>query len=105
MGQEIVYCSVCGDRITGADFEKLRAVTVLKKHYCRKCSKEVIKDSSEGAAHDPTATPPRVRTRTARVPRANAPQVPGSNKFLWIIAGVLLAALIAAAYALLAQRG
>lgn len=44
MGQEIVYCSVCGDRIPGSDLEKGRAVVVLRKHFCKICAVAISKE-------------------------------------------------------------
>jgi hypothetical protein len=46
VGREIVYCNQCGIRITEADFEKRRAVTVLGKNYCRTCMKTVIEKNA-----------------------------------------------------------
>jgi len=42
MGREIVYCTVCGDRISPADFDRGGAATVLARHYCAGCSDDVI---------------------------------------------------------------
>jgi len=42
MGREIVYCTVCGDRISPADFDRGVAATVLARHYCAGCSDDVI---------------------------------------------------------------
>lgn len=58
MGSEIVYCSVCGDRILERDFQKGKAVTVLKKNYCSVCMVEVVK-----------AEEPKRKIRTTRIPK------------------------------------
>lgn len=31
---EIVYYTTCGDRLLGSDFEKGRAVIIIKRQYC-----------------------------------------------------------------------
>lgn len=89
MGKETVYCSLCGDRIPSQDFEKGKAVTVLKKHFCRKCALSTVKDSSQGQAHDPTVTPSRVKIRTQRMPLADKPSRIGSNRIPFLIAAII----------------
>lgn len=59
MGSEIVYCTVCGDRLLERDFQQGKAVTVLKKNYCAVCMVEVAKPKEE----------PRRRMKTTRVPK------------------------------------
>jgi hypothetical protein len=67
MGQEIVYCSVCGERILEAGFKKGKAVTVEKKNYCPKCAKEVVKAGQKEEAVPPTSSePPSSRKLEAR---------------------------------------
>jgi len=75
MGQEIVYCSFCGERILESDFKKGKAVTILKKNYCLKCAKDVPKtDQSRKdiSPPDPAQPPPRMR-ETRRIPFATKP--------------------------------
>lgn len=74
MGSEIVYCTVCGERILESEFKKGKAFTILKKNYCRKCAKDVVKASPaispDGNAFKPP-TPREVQTR--RLPLADKP--------------------------------
>jgi hypothetical protein len=78
MGQGIVYCTLCGDRIPASDFEKGRAATVLARHYCRACSDAVILKTSppatprHGSAALPRRLPPR-RVAGARFPTGLSP--------------------------------
>lgn len=87
-GMEIVYCSVCGHRIPESDFRKGKAVTVLKRHYCKDCASQVVKESSEGSSHNPTETPKQFRIRTQRTPMAD-PVKPGSPKIPYLIAAAV----------------
>jgi len=93
MGKEIVYCSVCGDRIPASDFEKGKAATILQKHFCRKCAVTVVKQASEGSSHDPTVTPRPFRINTARIPLADKPVGAGSRTPFLIAAAIGLLAL------------
>jgi hypothetical protein len=81
MGQEIVYCSVCGDRILESHFKKGKAVTLLKKNYCPKCAQNVVKESPKKEAASPsTAEPPSPRKlETRRIPMADKPYRPGGK--------------------------
>lgn len=81
MGKEIVYCSVCGERILESDFKKGNAVTVLKKNHCRKCAKDVVKKSQEKEAIPSTSSePPSLRKlETRRIPMADKPYRPGGK--------------------------
>lgn len=66
VGSEIVYCGVCGDRILEREFEKGRAVTVLKKNYCSKCAVNVTVQKSP--------TPGLIKkARTQKIPKADPP--------------------------------
>lgn len=65
---EIVYCTTCGDRILASDFEKGRAVVVLKRHYCAKCAASI----KEGSPEPPKEASGRRSERrpTVRIPVA-----------------------------------
>lgn len=89
MGKETVYCSICGDRIPSQDFEKGKAVIVLKKYFCRKCAVSTVKESSKGPAHDPTVTPSRVKIRTQRIPLADKCSTLSGNRIPFLIAAVV----------------
>lgn len=90
MGSEIVYCSVCGDRILERDFQKGRAITILKKTYCARCMVDVVKDS--GPADHPAQVPKK--SRTQRLPKADPlPRIRISIPFLVAI-GIGVLALI-----------
>ncbi len=71
MGQEIVYCGICGNRILRSEFEKGRAATLLKKNYCSKCS-ETLKQGQEPAAAR-EAVPSRTSARN--IPARRIPVV------------------------------
>jgi ribosomal protein L44E len=75
MGQEIVYCSVCGERILESHFKRGKAVTILKKNYCPKCAKEVIKTGQKAEEARPASEPPSPRKlETRRIPFADRPK-------------------------------
>ncbi|HXX95132.1 MAG TPA: hypothetical protein VEN81_16030, partial [Planctomycetota bacterium] len=42
MGQEIVYCSKCAERLLGSDFDKGRAFRVGDMSVCLKCARELL---------------------------------------------------------------
>jgi hypothetical protein len=102
LGQEIVHCSVCGNRLRSIDFEKGEALRINYTAYCRKCA-------PAGATPDPAPAPaPQLAadsTRkikvgsTARIPLATAPESSRSPGLIW--GGVGLAVLILAVAALL----
>ena len=46
MGKEVVYCSVCEERIPSVDFDNGKAVTVVQRHFCRTCAPTVVRESS-----------------------------------------------------------
>jgi hypothetical protein len=87
MGNEIVYCSVCGERISHSDLEKGKAVMLLKKYFCRACAVTVVKESSEGPNYDPTVTPTQIKVRTQRIPLADKPRKSNRIPF-WIAAAI-----------------
>ena len=47
MGQEAVFCNFCGRHIPPSDFQKGRAVVLLKRNYCSKCLAEAVRKSKE----------------------------------------------------------
>lgn len=103
MGKETVYCSVCGDRLSSSDFEKGKAVTILKRNFCKKCAETVAKESAD-PEHDPTATPKPIKIRTQRIPLAEKPK-PASNRIPFMIAAAVgIIALIMLIY-VLASKG
>src|SRR5215467_9471498 len=42
MGQEIVYCSKCAERLLGSDFEKGKAFRIGDRSACAKCAREIL---------------------------------------------------------------
>lgn len=50
MGDPAGDCQVCGRYIPPADFEKRRAVVLLKKRYCRDCTNAITKGASASTA-------------------------------------------------------
>ena len=81
MGQEIVYCSVCGVRILESHFKKGQAVTILKKNYCPECAKDVVQKAPKNQNTSPSAAePPSPRKlETRRVPMADKPNRRGGK--------------------------
>jgi hypothetical protein len=81
MGQEIVYCSVCGERILESHFKKGKAVTILKKNYCPKCTKDVVKagQKKEDVPHASSEPPSPRKLETRRVPLADKRYRPGGR--------------------------
>ena len=88
MGKEIVYCSVCGDRLSSSDFEKGKAITILKKHFCKKCAESIVEESAD-PEHDPTITPSRRKIRTQRMPLADNPKAKIGNRTPYLIAAAV----------------
>jgi len=63
---EIVYCSVCGERIVEKDFEKGKAVTILQKNYCPRCAEGVVRANAEpgkGRERGKTSSPRKLQIR------------------------------------------
>jgi len=112
MGQQIVYCNTCGIQILASDFEKGKAVTVLRKNYCKNCMAVAIEKSkpAKSAQAQDSETPRVKRTdgppiptsrrklrETGRVPRATTVRVVAprqSRTLLIIVGGVILAVAI-----------
>lgn len=105
MGKEIVYCSVCGERISSSDCEKGKAVVILKRYFCKKCAVTVVKESSEGPTHNPTVTPEPIKIRTQRIPPADRPQTRGALIPYLIAGGIGVVVLILLLYVLLFKKG
>lgn len=78
MGQGIVYCGVCGDRILESHFKKGKAITLLKKNYCPMCAKEVVKKAQKEEEARPAAAEPHSprKLETRRIPLADRPKPP-----------------------------
>lgn len=87
MGKEIVYCSVCGERIPSSDFVKGRAVMVFRKHFCRKCMVTITEKAPKGLEQSP-ATLPSLNSRTQRGPLADTPKGAANNHTAFLVAGV-----------------
>ncbi len=101
MGQEIVYCSICGDRILESDFKKGKAVTFLKRNYCAKCAKESLEVSKKSQAPPSAQAPPAAasvrKLETRRIPLADnrVPRSPWPVPLPYLIAiGVGLLAIL-----------
>jgi hypothetical protein len=102
LGQEIVHCSVCGDRLRSSDFEKGQALRIDHTAYCRKCA-------PAGSTPDPAPPAALDSTRkmrvgsTVRIPIATPMRpteaVPASTPPILIWGGAVLAVLILAAAA------
>ena len=94
MGNEIVYCHKCGERLLTSDFEKGRAFIVLKRNYCGQCS-ELVKAGNKPPA-EATIRKHDERRQTRRIPiatphrRMSRPMVIG----MIVMAGVVLLTLI-----------
>lgn len=91
MGNEIVYCSVCGDRILASEFGKGQAVTVLKKNYCRKCGESVIHANatpSSSGERGKTSSPRKLQIRPPA--RDFVPTAEGAPLFTPMIVALLI---------------
>ncbi len=74
MGQEIVYCEICGDRILVHDFQKGQAITLLSKNYCVKCKEEAIRSVGiDEAIQEVPAPPPRSSSSSAHLKALKTP--------------------------------
>jgi len=93
MGKEIVYCDVCGDRILESEFEKGNAVTLLKKKYCRKCSRTLDKvtatpDVDSSSVKTPLPRKLQLRSLAPADKRDAAPQKPALSMPFIIAIGI-----------------
>ena len=92
MGKEVVYCSVCGDRIPSSDFQKDKAVTAQGHHYCRTCAGGITNDTpprEDPPGPTPTPRPTKVRpTWMARVEKSELENFPTT----YLIVGATLVA-------------
>ncbi|HVE41917.1 MAG TPA: hypothetical protein VNM14_18630 [Planctomycetota bacterium] len=66
MGQEIVHCSVCGNRLRSSDFEKGDALRIDHTAYCRTCAP---------AGRSPDPLPPLAES-TRKIPVGSATRIP-----------------------------
>jgi hypothetical protein len=78
MGQEIVYCWKCNNRILGSDFDKGKAVQVGNHASCLKCAPELLALQPKAAKPLPTATP-RAMPRNATSVSLRAQPAKGPN--------------------------
>lgn len=107
MGQEIVYCSFCGERILESAFRAGKAVTILKKNYCPTCAKNVIakgKPKEDRDASEQQAQALRPRT-TRRLPQAETPSPRPRLSGPVIIALVIGVVVLVMLYVVLSRRG
>src|SRR5437763_12911744 len=110
MGQQIVYCATCGNRILDRDFDSKAAFRLDSRGYCKTCAPEALKalppdrmtevlsqisqaESSASRkalpaakAHAPAPTP---STRRQTLEPSRTPLIVGS----FVVGGLLLAVL------------
>jgi len=110
MGQEILYCSKCQTRMTGADFEKGQAFRIADEAVCLNCAREIMaslspkekeailaasaRSSRKIPAFHPAAAEPAAKSKSTvrRLPPAKPrgkPLVP------WILVSLGIAAVLA----------
>jgi hypothetical protein len=89
---EIVYCNTCGDRILTSDFEKGRAVVILKRNYCATCA-EAIEESKPEPSKEATVRK-NDRRPTVRVPTLEKALISRTQLIMLISIAAFLLALI-----------
>jgi hypothetical protein len=121
MGQEILYCFKCQERVTSAELEASKGLRFGVRTACRKCVPDLLatlseKERNELAARAQAAPVPDPRTSTGKyvlstaTPRtrslavASAKAAPGSNG-VWVVVGVVVLIVIAAALLLVNSGG
>ncbi|MBV8879159.1 MAG: laminin G domain-containing protein [Planctomycetaceae bacterium] len=108
MGQEITYCSVCGCRLSGTDFERGKAFRSELRTLCRACFDALPPDARQAFESrkepEPRKAPPGPGTST-RIPTARAVAPARSNRALLLVGGAFLLLALVLAIAVLAGRG
>ncbi len=113
MGHEVVYCSLCGERILEADFAKRGAFRIESKAACGRCRDEVLAtltpaqraalatEQRKAPAPPPPPEPAPRETKTRRIRIVSGPAK--TNPMPLIVAGVVVA--VVAVIAIVASSG
>jgi hypothetical protein len=107
MGQEILYCFKCQERVTSGDLDSSNALRYGNRVSCKKCVPDLIATLSAQEQKDLVAKvqspAPDSRSRSGFTPRPR-PVIPatrrrtaGSNAFWWAIVAVCAVALVVVA--------
>jgi hypothetical protein len=101
VGHEVVYCSLCGERILEADFAKRGAFRIESKAACRRCRDEVLAtltpaqraalatEQRKAPAPPPPPEPAPRETKTRRIRIVSGPSK--TNPVPLVVAGVVVA--------------
>src|SRR5258706_13253269 len=98
MGQEIVHCSACGNRLRSVDFDKGDAVRIDHTAFCRACAPQKPGSDSTRKHRDKSTGRIPVITPRRGMQAAPAPALPPA--LLWGGPALLLAILTTAAFGL-----
>jgi hypothetical protein len=109
MGQQIVYCNTCGIQILASEFEKGRAVTILRKNYCKVCMTVAVENAKVNSKvseerPDPIGAPHRSGLasgesrrkagQTRLVPRATPPSRLTQQTVILMVVSLIVLALL-----------
>src|SRR5688572_27949958 len=85
MGQEILYCFKCQDRVTSADLDSANALRFGNRVACKKCVPDLIATLSPKEQKDLVARvqAPAARERRLPTPRSIPRAAPRSNTAVW----------------------
>jgi len=78
MGQEIVYCSRCQIRLTGADFDRGEAVRCGNRVACKNCAADVLASLPPEDRESRAGT--RVRKSTGKIPIVRSTRPPPASR-------------------------
>ncbi len=95
MGREIVYCSICGERIPAQHVEEKLALKLESRHFCKKCVIEspnvpTLLTNEVSPFYKPATTPRPEKEPPARKAPARLEAPPRKKRSIWV--GASLAA-------------
>ncbi len=77
MALEKDHCDLCGKKVTPRDFEKGRAIILLKKAMCRACTERMVERGKEKPASKPASGGHKSRASTRTGVKEGPPLKPG----------------------------